>query len=79
MPRRKTAERLRFDMEVGKRIETARKAARLTQPRLAAAVGVTVQQLYWYEVGRNSCSLSTLVKIAAVLGCQIGVLIPTLS
>ncbi|MFZ0663467.1 MAG: helix-turn-helix transcriptional regulator [Acidobacteriaceae bacterium] len=67
MPRKKSVEDLAFDVEVGARIERARLSKRLTQRAMARRLKISVNQYYWYEVGRNSCPLSVLVRIAAVL------------
>ena len=55
------------DISVGRRIRLARKTKGLSQQALAAAVGVTFQQIQKYERGANRVSASMLVRIATTL------------
>jgi transcriptional regulator with XRE-family HTH domain len=48
------------DVHVGMQIATARKAKRLSQSQLGAAIGVTFQQVQKYERGTNRVSASTM-------------------
>lgn len=63
-PRKATA----VDAEVGKRIRSARLEGHVSQEKLAAAIGVTFQQVQKYESGINRVSVSRLISIGAVLG-----------
>lgn len=63
------------DRELGRRIHDARRAAGLTQTRLATAAGVTFQQLQKYERGTNRVAASRLVLIARALGVSAGSLL----
>ncbi|MGE4526804.1 MAG: helix-turn-helix domain-containing protein [Rhodospirillaceae bacterium] len=55
------------DLHVGARIREMRQALHMTQEELAAACGVTFQQIQKYERGFNRVSCSRLVEIAAAL------------
>ena len=52
---------------VGRRIATARHAARLTQGELAARLGWPRDTLIHYEHGRRALSVERLAQIAAAL------------
>ena len=56
-----------IDVAVGARIRLARKTLRMSQQALAAAVGITFQQIQKYERGANRVSASMLVRIAQTL------------
>jgi transcriptional regulator with XRE-family HTH domain len=56
-----------FDQTVGAAIRLVRKQRALTQVQLAAAIGVSFQQIQKYETGVNRVSASSLSKIAAKL------------
>ncbi len=56
----------------GARIRAARVAARMSQIQLAAAVGVTFQQMQKYEKGMDRVAASTLQGIAVALGVHPG-------
>lgn len=56
-----------IDIEIGARVRQRREALRLTQQKLAQAIGVTFQQVQKYERGMNRISASRLTKIAEVL------------
>lgn len=55
------------DIEIGARVRQRREALRLTQQTLAAAIGVTFQQVQKYERGANRISASRLIQIAQAL------------
>ncbi len=61
-----------FETALGARIRAARIAARMSQTALAAAIGVSFQQLQKYELGKDRVTASTLHGIAAVLGVHPG-------
>lgn len=60
------------DLHVGGRIRERRKALRLSLEGLAAALGVTHQQMQKYETGANRISVSMLYEIAGALGVWVG-------
>lgn len=60
------------DLHVGGRIRDRRKALRLSLEGLAAAVGVTHQQMQKYETGANRVTVSMLYEIAGALGVWVG-------
>jgi transcriptional regulator with XRE-family HTH domain len=53
-----------FDVEVGARVRTVRKAKGVSQSDLAEAAGITFQQVQKYERGANRISASMLQRIA---------------
>ncbi|MFN7110292.1 MAG: helix-turn-helix domain-containing protein [Brevundimonas sp.] len=55
------------DIAIGARIRARRNVRRITQAQLAAAVGVTFQQIQKYERGVNRVSAARLLQIAAAL------------
>ena len=55
------------DLYVGRQIRARRKAALLSQEKLAIACGVTFQQIQKYERGANRVSCSMLSRIAGRL------------
>jgi transcriptional regulator with XRE-family HTH domain len=57
----------RVDIEVGQRIRMQRLALRMSQSELAAALGVTFQQLQKYEKGVNRVGAGRLTRIAEKL------------
>lgn len=67
-----------IDRQVGERIRAARLFAGLSQEKLAAALGLTFQQVQKYEKGVNRVGPSRLITIAdacgtdaaALLGCH---------
>lgn len=59
------------DVELGKRIRTARRAANLTGPELARRVGVTHGAVSQYETGRSGVSLDVLRRIAGATGVDL--------
>lgn len=60
-----------IDIHVGKRLRLRRTLLSMSQEQLAAAVGVTFQQIQKYERGSNRVSASRLYDIARVLGVSI--------
>lgn len=59
------------DRMVGLRIRMRRKELRMSQGKLAAALGLTFQQVQKYEGGDNRVSASKLWEIARVLGVPV--------
>jgi transcriptional regulator with XRE-family HTH domain len=64
-----------IDVHLGAHIRARRKSMGLSQGRLAAAVGVSFQQIQKYERGANRVSVSMLVHIAAILKTSAAVLL----
>ncbi|WP_334165289.1 helix-turn-helix domain-containing protein, partial [Phenylobacterium sp.] len=64
------------DAWVGGEIRRRRKARGLSQSALAAAIGVTFQQVQKYERGANRVSASTLWRVAQALRCEPGAFFP---
>lgn len=60
-----------IDVAVGARVRLARKTLGMSQQALAAAVGITFQQIQKYERGANRVSASMLAKIAQTLGTPV--------
>lgn len=57
-----------LDQAIGGRIRMLRKMRSISQPELAAAIGLSFQQVQRYETGESSLSVATLSKIALALG-----------
>jgi transcriptional regulator with XRE-family HTH domain len=64
-----------IDAEVGARIRLRRRSLKMSQTRLATAVGLSFQQVQKYELGRNRVSASMLVRIARALGVTVSELL----
>lgn len=60
------------DVHVGNRLRVRRMLAGLTQEELAAAAGITFQQVQKYEKGANRISASRLYAFANVLKVRVG-------
>lgn len=56
-------------------IRAARIAAGMTQQQLADALGVAQQSVTRWETGEREPRVSTLKRIAAVLGCDLSALL----
>lgn len=56
-------------------IRTARIAAGMTQQQLADALGIAQQSVTRWETGEREPRISTLRRIAAVLGCDLSALL----
>lgn len=65
-----------IDIHVGGRVKAIRLERGKSQAELAAAIGVTFQQVQKYEKGLNRISASTLHKVAGYLDCGVGQLFP---
>ena len=59
------------EVRIGAAIRARRTAVRMTQARLAQALGVTFQQVQKYERGVNRVAATTLVRIAETLHCDV--------
>jgi transcriptional regulator with XRE-family HTH domain len=61
-----------IDIHVGLQVRLRRKALRMSQEKLADALGLTFQQVQKYERGANRISASKLYEIARALQAPIG-------
>lgn len=59
--------------EIGVRIRSFRQTARMSQEKLAEAVGVTAQQIQKYETGRSKISTDKIQLIAEALQVHVSV------
>jgi transcriptional regulator with XRE-family HTH domain len=64
-----------FDIAVGARIRLRRRMRDMSQTQLAAALGITFQQVQKYEKGANRVSASMLVRAAAALETMVAALV----
>lgn len=58
----------KLDRHIGARIRELRLSEDVTQEKLAAALGITFQQVQKYELGKNRVAASRLYEIAQALG-----------
>lgn len=65
-----------IDVQVGLAIRTRRTALRMSQEKLAEALGVTFQQVQKYERGVNRISASMLVRACRALGVKASAILP---
>jgi transcriptional regulator with XRE-family HTH domain len=61
-----------IDLHLGKRLRRRRRLMKLTQEQLAAAVGVSFQQIQKYECGANRISAAQLWRLSQALEVPIG-------
>ena len=61
-----------LDLHVGRRLKARRILANMSQERLAAALGVSYQQLQRYESGKGKLPSSMLYRAAQALNVPIG-------
>lgn len=66
-----------IDVALGERLAARRAALGLTRLQVAAAAGVSVQQLQKYEAGTNRVSASRLVALGEALSLSPAALLPT--
>ncbi|MGE0829240.1 MAG: helix-turn-helix domain-containing protein [Hyphomonadaceae bacterium] len=66
------------DRIIGANIRARRLATRMSQDKLAEAIGVTFQQIQKYESGSNRVAAGVLLNIARALGVPIDALLPKL-
>lgn len=64
------------DVAVGLRVRARRVALGVAQERLAAALGITFQQVQKYEKAANRISAGRLAAIAGALSCPVSELLP---
>ena len=57
-----------LDKAIGARIRMIRKMRAMSQPELAAAIGLSFQQVQRYETGESSLSVALMSRIACALG-----------
>ncbi|MXV36570.1 MULTISPECIES: helix-turn-helix domain-containing protein [unclassified Saccharibacter] len=55
------------DVQIGKRMRLLRKARKVSQEKLAAALGITFQQVQKYEHGKNRMAAVRLYQVACLL------------
>lgn len=72
----KTLDTIRFNEQLGRRIELTRRALRMRAVDLADAIGVSKSTICGYEAGSRTPKAETLAKIAAVLGVSVNALVP---
>lgn len=64
-----------MDAKKNSKLQNARLAAGLSQSQLAAAAGLNVRMLQYYEQGVkdiNGAKLATLLKLCLALDCKLG-------
>lgn len=64
-----------MDTKKNSKLQNARLAAGLSQSQLAAAAGLNVRMLQYYEQGVkdiNGAKLATLLKLCLALDCKLG-------
>lgn len=67
MRRPSTPHTTELDILVGRRIRLARNLSKITQAKLAAAMGVSFQQIQKYEKGINCVCVSRLWELSRIL------------
>lgn len=67
MRRPSTPHATELDILVGRRIRLARNLSKITQAKLAAAMGVSFQQIQKYEKGINCVCVSRLWELSRIL------------
>jgi len=70
--RRKAGQPDPIDVHVGARLRLRRTMLRISQEKLAAALGLTFQQVQKYERAANRISASRLYQLCRILGVRIG-------
>jgi transcriptional regulator with XRE-family HTH domain len=60
-----------IDTHAGLRLRERRIQLGMSQPKLAAALGITYQQLYKYEQAKNRISASRLYEMSKALGVPV--------
>ena len=71
MPRVKTTGPSPIDIHVGSRLRERRRMVRISQEKLAEALGLTFQQIQKYEKGVNRIGASRLQQAADILGVPV--------
>lgn len=62
--------------EIGSRIKVLRKAAGISQDRLAELTDMSAKYISHIETGRKTASLKSVIKIAAAFDIPVDILIP---
>ena len=75
----KTSEEKELNSLVGKKLQNARKLAKLTQVKLAKKLNISFQQIGKYEKGTNGLSAIRLVQMSEHLKVPYTDLLPELS
>jgi len=70
--RRKADQPHRIDVHAGARLRLRRTLLRMSQEKLAAALGLTFQQVQKYERAANRISASRLYHLCRILGVRVG-------
>src|SRR5712671_3632970 len=70
--RRKADQPHPIDVHVGARVRLRRTMQRMSQEKLAAALGLTFQQVQKYERAANRISASRLYHLCRILGVRVG-------
>ena len=60
-----------LDKLIGERVRARRMEKHVSQTSLAAALGITFQQIQKYEKGTNRIGAGRLVRIAQLLECEV--------
>ncbi len=66
-PKSEEAAAVQIDIHIGKRLKRRRSLLGLSQQKLAAAIGLTFQQIQKYEKGVNRISASRLYQLGQIL------------
>ncbi len=61
-----------LDAQLGRRVKLRRTLLGLTQEQVAAACGITAQQVHKYETGQAKLSTLRLLQVSAVLETSVG-------
>lgn len=67
---------LEVDVWVGRAVAELRQQQGLSQSALAAALGISFQQVQKYEAGTNRLSAGRLYHLAQILGCPVAAFFP---
>lgn len=70
-----TQEEHAFNRALGRRMETARKLAKIGVRELAVGLGVSEAQVYWYESGRDRIPIYRLVLAAKLFALPVSLLL----
>ena len=66
---RKLANHL-ISAQIGQRLKKLRNKRRMSQQEISKRLGISENQYYKYEAGRNTLTLASLQQVAEVLGVQ---------
>jgi transcriptional regulator with XRE-family HTH domain len=68
-----------MDIQVGRKLRLQRQMSRLSQSKIAEAIGVTFHQIQKYEKGTNRISASRLQMLASFLAVPVSYFFPGLA